>query len=199
MPQRTDLAEAGAMSDWFEKIGNDLGMQAEGVRAALRYIRSVCGSSGTAWVESAREVLQGPVTVYVLAEGVLHRVVGAKDRPPDARDPGAYTESECKYTIQPIRKSANYTVTVATRIGSQTGIPGRSNPLGTVRSWRFTGLGAFGTLEFASPRPDRHPPGGPDPTLFAEALTAEILRIKQRRPDGSQRLDDLGNRLGSET
>jgi hypothetical protein len=171
------------MTDWLKTVHDHLGTQTAAIRAALDDVRELCGESAIGWVERPRGQLQGRVTVYVLADGFLHRVSGDLDPIPDAQSPGNRVESTCEYKVQPLTAAANYTVSVTARLAPPHGTY-EARVVGSVSKWRFTGLGQFGSIVFESlPLEQSH--YGPDPTPFAKALVAEILRIKRGRRPGA--------------
>ena len=157
-------------------------MQSAGLRAALEDVRAACGPGAGAWVDQPEAFgSRGPITVYVLDGGVLHRVRGERDVVPDGSDPEARTVTTVEYTIERVTGGASYALLVSTEIGPRMM---NASPYGSVRQtlrrWQFRGLGRFDSLELVTPRHDglSH---RPDPTAFARALMSEILRLKGGR------------------
>lgn len=152
---------------WLEALAGDL-RGAEAVLAALQDVASACGDMVDAtWIDLRQ---QSDIRVYVLASGVLHRVVGQRDAEWDRSKPDDVAVTTAEYGATRIRRSSSYRVEVQRMQGQSSA--------SVSRSWTFTELGEFGSLNVQWPlREDG--PLRKDPTAFADSVVKAILAASQ--------------------
>jgi hypothetical protein len=147
-------------NDWRQRLQDDLGDRSEAIREALNDLAEICGSPVGWWVDHRDEP---KLLVYVLADGLLHRLSGERDPIVDQSKPDEPTIRQCEYEAVPIRKDSTCSLTVTRKTSSNSVIE-------TTRTWTFERLGRFGRVEMSHPSPGL----GPDPTPFARKLASAI-------------------------
>lgn len=164
-----EVVEMNTENDWRQRLQDDLGNGSEAIREALKDVAEICGPVGW-WVDHRNEP---KLLVYVLADGVLHRLRGERDPIMEQSMPDQPTTCRCDYEAALVTKDSTCSLTV-TRNTSPNSV------VGVTRTWTFERLGRFGSIEINHPSPSPGITPGPDPTPFARALAVEIARAGTR-------------------
>jgi len=169
--QDKEPSEATGAGDWLEQIRSQLGDRTETLKAAIEEVAATCTgpSNPVAWVD----VRKNPrLTVYVLHERIVHVIAGERDQEPDQRNLDDSAETKCTWRMVPVTSGASCSMLVIRSVRT-------TGPASLTRLWglRFGDENDEDLALAYPPRQDEYP-RGPDPTLFARALMAEIKRAK---------------------
>jgi hypothetical protein len=154
----------------LDDIRKELGDGAQTIGVALNEVQ-LCpdASDVVGWID----VREKSLTVYLLSNGVLHVVRGARDAQPDQANINAKAPTECTYSAGLISAQARWSVKIKRTISS-VGLPE------IIHIWTFRLGKDARTLEIQHPPPDSPTRRGSDPTSFANALVTEILEAQRQ-------------------
>jgi hypothetical protein len=157
-------ADSESDAEWLEALRKEV--RSHVVAEALSELPDLGENDPVTWVTRERVDQSERVTAFVLAGRLLHRLSGPVDPPGGAPSEGV---ARCTYDVLFVTAESNYKVQV------ERGQEGAAE--WTMRWWTFefnpdeTGLEiqySIGTQSMQTP--------GPDPTEFARALVAAIVR-----------------------
>jgi hypothetical protein len=149
--------------DWLKRLPDRLEPPSQAIKLALEDVIEVSESPSVGWLDTSDELM----TLYILASGSLHRLIGKPDPIRAPSGPAEPFVSTCEYRAVPITGDSRYSLTVTSK--------SLINEAGTLnRKWTFEVAG-FGQFDVESP-----PAGKDRATSFARALAAEIGRAGAR-------------------
>jgi hypothetical protein len=153
---------------WLEQLTKDLDARSEAIKETLEDVKAVVSdSSAVAWLDRRDEP---NLTVYVIAAGVLHRLIGKRE---DIPEPGRMDESvvsTCEYTAVPVAEGWSHSLVLTRTVRRYDG------PSKIARRWTFEGR-SFGPI-IVDDRPGPSVPSDPAATSFARALAAAITNAE---------------------
>lgn len=163
---------------WIDDLRDrQLGNRAQAISAALEEIDAIHRGPFVGWLDGREE--QGALFVVVIGDGTPYSVRGDFDPPPSPNRPDDERQSESELSVVPITKHARFTF-------ATTWVAHRWEDAGSIRRrWIFQFPDRSDhPLELESLPPGFPQPRYDDPTPFARALAAEIVRA-QRTGDGA--------------
>jgi hypothetical protein len=156
----------------LDEIRQRLGDRRQTVALALNDVRGLCAADPKAvgWVDDHGDQRETEVTVYVLAGEVLYVITGTQDAVPDQSNLNDAAVTESAYSALPVSPEAAWSATIKQ---SATATGGGS----TARRWSFR-LGRDKDVVELAYEIGQPCWKGPDPTTFANALIAAIIRAQ---------------------
>ena len=156
---------------WVDDLRGRVGDRSEAIREALDDLAAVVGeTAASTWTEMPPPWQStGWVTVYVVADGWLHRLRGDQD--PEKRDDDF--RSECEYEAFALSPRSRFSLLLSST-------PGSNGASGVVRHWVFQ-VGDQGEEFSLENRPSEVSALEDDPSAFARALAGEIAKAGRGR------------------